>query len=182
MKPRPNPKADPRRLMPRIVRRWLSCRAPLRLRHRRDALLFCMLCALLAAMAGRARATPSQAPTLEFDQMSVRELMRLDSALALSQTKAKLQGQKDTQGSVVLGSEAKPRLQAIYGVGKKLAAEVRVGSATYVYMRGQPFPVGQRHADESLFVLRDISPSCVRLERQAQKLNLCLAAHSSSGR
>lgn len=140
-----------------------------------------MLCTLLATMAGRARATESQAETLEFEQMSVRELMRLDSALALSQTKAKLQGSKGLQGSAVLGGETSPRLQAIYGVGKKLAAEVRVGSATYVYMRGQPFPVGQRRADESVFVLRDMNTSCVRLERQSQELNLCLAARSAFG-
>lgn len=173
------PSLDPLAL--RIIRRWQSLRPPLRLRHRRDVLVFCLLCALLAAMAGRARATPSQAEALEFEQMSVRELMRLDSALALSQTRAKLQGSKGSQSSAVLSGETSPRLQAIYGVGKKLAAEVRVGSATYVYIRGQPFPVGQRRADESVFVLRDMNTSCVRLERQSQELNLCLAARSVSG-
>jgi hypothetical protein len=133
-------------------------------------------------MAGRARATPSQAEALEFEQISVRELMRLDSALALSQARTKLQGLKGSQHGVVPGGETSPRLQAIYGVGKKLAAEVRVGAATYLYMRGQPFPVGQRNADESVFVLREMSSSCVRLERRSQQLNLCLAARASSGR
>ena len=150
--------------------------------HRREILVLGMLGVLLVVMANQARAVPSQADALELEQMSVRELMRLDSALALSQTRSKLQGAKNPSVEYLPTDEERPRVQAIYGVGRKLAAEVRIGSATYVYMRGQPFPVGQRVADESGFVLRDINSTCVRLQRKSQELNLCLAAHAASGR
>ena len=64
-------------------------------------------------------------------------------------------------------------LVAIYGVGKKLLAEVTVGTQQYVYMRGQALPVGVK-ANSSAYLLRGISGSCVQLERKDEAHTLCL--------
>ncbi len=109
--------------------------------------------------------------------MSVRELMRLDTALALEHAKKSL-GMQDSSGS---GTRASNRmthsgslnLVAIYGVGKKLLAEITVGTQPYVYMRGQALPVGVK-ADPSAYLLRGISGSCVHLERKDEAHTLCL--------
>lgn len=114
---------------------------------------------------------------LAADQMSVRELMRLDTDLALSDARNRLrelargrQGAEQPGGMAQSGSL---KLVSIYGVGKNLLAEVAAGSRNYVYMRGQPGPIGQP-ADASLYQLRGINGSCVQLERGQESHTLCL--------
>jgi hypothetical protein len=111
------------------------------------------------------------------DQMSVRELMRLDTALALQQSRTKLQkgdssSQAARRGGAIAHSGAL-ELVAIYGVGKKLLAEVVIGTQPHVYMRGKALPVGAS-ASASAYLLRGISGSCVHLERQDEAHTLCL--------
>ena len=110
-------------------------------------------------------------------QMSVRELMRLDTALALEKARAQL---RQRQGNVVtadqagsFGQENSLKLLAIYGVGKKLLAEVKIGEKTYVYLRGQAWAVGTR-AHPSSYRLEGISGSCVHLARNQETHTLCL--------
>jgi hypothetical protein len=114
---------------------------------------------------------------LAADQMSVRELMRLDTALALRQAKTALYARNkngpdlDTHRSMAQSGALK--LLAIYGVGKKLLAEVTVGQQPYLYMRGRVLPVGIDSSDTA-FRLRGISGSCVQLERKSESHTLCL--------
>ncbi len=118
------------------------------------------------------------------EQMSVRELMRLDTALALSQSKSKLK----ERGKPAALQESHPlvtqdealKLIAIYGVGKKLLAEVSVGSHPYVYMHGRALPVGLKNSTAA-YRLRAITGSCVQLERNDESHTLCLHPSLAAG-
>ncbi len=73
------------------------------------------------------------------------------------------------------GAGARPRLVAMYGVGRNLMAEVQVGARAFLYLRGQALPVG--HAgDAAVYRLRDMNGACVQLERGEDRHSLCLRA------
>lgn len=131
-------------------------------------------CWLLFAMAA---ANSGKADDLVAEQMSVRELMRLDTALALNHVKEKLRARHKSGAAAddirALAQNGSVNLVAIYGVGKKLLAEVRVGSQSYVYMHGRVLPVGLKTSSTAL-LLRGITASCVQLERDEQSHTLCL--------
>jgi hypothetical protein len=114
---------------------------------------------------------------LAADQMSVRELMRLDTALALDFAKKSLRSRDSnrtgTAGMDGMAHSGPLNLVAIYGVGQKLLAEVTVGTQPYVYMRGQALPVGVK-SGASAYLLRGISGSCVQLERSDEAHTLCM--------
>ncbi|SHG84075.1 hypothetical protein SAMN04488135_101398 [Pollutimonas bauzanensis] len=134
-----------------------------------------VLLALPGPAAPQAAAALADDPAAE--QMAVRELMRLDTELALSQAKKALRSEGLAGPGAADGSlhthDGGLKLVAIYGVGKKLLAEVLVGSQPRVYMRGQALPVGVK-ADPDAYRLRGISGSCVQLERKGEAHTLCL--------
>ncbi len=108
--------------------------------------------------------------------MAVRELMRLDTELALSASRSRLaDAGKRSESALALSDQPSGQLKlvAIYGVGKRLLAEVLVGSQPYVYLRGQPLPIGAK-PDSRVYKLGGISGSCVQLERQHEAHTLCL--------
>lgn len=109
--------------------------------------------------------------------MSVRELMRLDTALALEHARNRLRQQRvkpdQLEAGAMPGRHGNLKLVALYGVGKKLLAEVAIGGQAHVYMRGQPLPVGAK-AGPSTYLLRGMSGSCVHLERGGEEHTLCL--------
>lgn len=132
---------------------------------------------------GMAQAAVPPADDLAAEQMSVRELMRLDTELALNHAKRSLRKGEgvDSDGSGQYARSGVLKLIAIYGVGKKLLAEVTVGTQPYVYMHGQALPVGVK-ADSSAYMLRGISGSCVQLERNDEAHTLCLYPSSWTAR
>ena len=107
------------------------------------------------------------------DQMSVRELMRLDTALALRQLRGGLQGAGKPDNMPPVSHSGKLKLLALYGVGKRLVAEVMVGGERHVYLRDRALPVGVK-PHPSTYLLRGISGSCVQLEREGEAHTLCL--------
>ena len=114
---------------------------------------------------------------LASEQMSVRELMRIETDLALSQARKTLRkDDKKTEameGDSRISRSGPLKLIGIYGVGKKLLAEVEIGAQPHVYMRGHAFPVGME-ASPSSYKLLGISGSCVQLERKDEAHTLCL--------
>lgn len=118
-----------------------------------------------------------RADDLAAEQMSVRELMRLDTEQALKIAKNTLRDDGAAAGGIDGGARYAAsgtlKLVAIYGVGKKLLAEVMIGTQPYVYMRGQALPVGVK-ASSSAYMLRGISGACVQLERKDEAHTLCL--------
>jgi hypothetical protein len=106
--------------------------------------------------------------------MTVHELMRLESAQALRAARASA---TESAGSLSLPdamqAEADTRLLAIYGSGRRLAAQVLVQGKPVLYMQGLPRPVGAEN-DEHTFLLRGITNTCVRLERAGEFRTLCI--------
>ena len=130
-------------------------------------LVLTMLC---FSPAGRA----SEVDELASDQISVRELMRLETALALKRHRtdagSRPSGATEPRHEA-LGELASTKLLAIYGVGRKLMAEVQVGGQTLLFVRGRPEAVGpgRKHAMR----LVDISGRCVELTMQGRRQSLC---------
>lgn len=136
---------------------------------RLDGLAFALCLGYLPAWA---LASSSAAPAAQVDQMSVRELMRLDTALALRQLRSSLD--TGTAGTALpVAHSGKLKLLALYGVGKRLVAEVMIGGDRHVYMRDRSLPIGVK-PHPSVYQLRGISGSCVHLERKDEAHTLCL--------
>jgi len=112
---------------------------------------------------------------LAAEQISVRELMHLETveALELARGRARNHRYPDSTPAGAGSGREGLKLLAIYGVGKKLLAEVRVGSRPLVYLRGQPLPLGAK-ADAQVYRLHGITGSCVHLERRGEAHTLCL--------
>jgi len=122
---------------------------------------------------------------LAADRMSVHELMRLDTALAVVQARNRLHSHdkkiSGTDTHELVAQSGALKLVAIYGVGKKLLAEVKVGARPYLYMRGHSMPVGVKTGAD-VFQLKGISGTCVQLERKAESHTLCLHPQLWEGR
>ena len=124
---------------------------------------------------------PAGHATVVNDYLTVRELMRLENEQALAAARERrVQGRSSTTNTMshlsaksgdVLTAEL--RLVGIYGVGKRLFAEVRAGSQAWLFLRGHSAPIG-RTAQDAPYRLRDISGACVRLEHQDAETRLCL--------
>lgn len=122
----------------------------------------------------------------ENDYLTVRELMRLEAEQARDAMRARRSGSNpDFHSSRGAGQaqasagDASPRLAGIYGVGQRLFAEVRTASRAWLFLKGQSLPLG--HDERSAeFRLKDLSGSCVRLERNGDELALCLPMGGSS--
>ncbi len=67
-----------------------------------------------------------------------------------------------------------PRLVGIYGVGKRLFAEVRAGERAYLYLRGQSQPIGRAMGGDDHYRLKELAGACIRLERNEEETVLCL--------
>lgn len=112
----------------------------------------------------------------ESELMTVRELMRLDTQLALSVSRSSLDKAATTSGaamSMAAVNSGQMKLLAIYGVGTKLMAEVLIDNQPYVYMRGRSLPVNSKKNVAS-YKLGGISGSCIHLERKGDEHTLCL--------
>lgn len=135
------------------------------------------VCLLMLVPAAGYAASVAFASDVSADQMSVRELMQLETKLAIEQVKDRIKKQGANQGDSIdalgLAHSSRLQLMAIYGVGKKLLAEVNIGGRPHVYIHGRALAVGTK-ADPSAFVLRGISGSCVQLERKDEAHTLCL--------
>ncbi len=126
-------------------------------------------------------------PEAAQEYVTVRELMRLEAEQALAAarerkaqgrlTSAALSGSVPPKAGAHSGEQ--PRLVGIYGVGKRLFAEVRAGSQAWVFLKGQRDPVGHT-APAAPYRLRDIAGACVRLEHQGAETQLCLSAAEKS--
>lgn len=81
-----------------------------------------------------------------------------------------------TQAGAVLEREIKPQepeLIAMYGVGKKVLAEVSFKGQPYLYIRGQTWPLGDVNGSSQLRLL-SMSSRCTHLAFQKTEFNLCV--------
>lgn len=110
------------------------------------------------------------------EQVSVRELMLLDTQRALknarnSTSENPLLNQRVNRVERSMSTEL--QLVAIYGVGTQLMAEVVSDQNVYLYRHGQALPVGVAPGDD-VYMLSTISVSCVELSRSDSSHRLCL--------
>lgn len=113
---------------------------------------------------------------LSDDQVTVRELMRLDADLALKLARERGSGLMpavDRPQRVSRTMSGEPRLAAIYGVGRTLMAEVVMDHMVYLYRHGQALPVGVAPGDE-VYLLSTISTSCIEITKSDDSHHLCL--------
>lgn len=123
---------------------------------------------------------PAAAPEPPPDLVTVRELMRLEGEQALEAArKRRHQGRAPLAAAAQAASAAadldadRPRLVGIYGVGKRLFAEVRSGAGALLFLKGHSLPVGHV-AGHDPYRLKEMAGACVRLERQGTETVLCL--------
>ena len=109
----------------------------------------------------------------------MRELMRLENGLALEAARQRREAGGTAPASGASRRAAAPgsvetlRLVGIYGVGKRLFAEVRGGTQAFLFLRGQPLPVGQVDGDD-VYRLKELAGACIRLVRREEETVLCL--------
>lgn len=109
--------------------------------------------------------------------VSVRELLQLDTAEALRRARdqAPERSVSTTAGAPSVAAAPVLSLLAIYGVGHRLLAEVRLGNDRLVYLKGQSLPVGaNRSLPEHVPRLVAIDGTCVRMTHQAREHTVCL--------
>lgn len=64
-------------------------------------------------------------------------------------------------------------LNAMYGVGQNVLAEVNFNGRTYLYLRGQVWPIGDETGQTQLRLL-SMSKRCVLLAHKEQQHHLCV--------
>lgn len=117
--------------------------------------------------------------------ITVRELMRLEGEMALEAARRRRGQTGPVSGlqpatrapaaaSVLQSSAESLRLVGIYGVGKRLFAEVRSGSRAWLFQNGRSLPVGSV-AGEEVYRLKEVAGACVRLEQKGDETVLCLS-------
>jgi len=138
---------------------------------------------LVAVLPNSVRAM-SKMDDLAADQISVRELMRLDTEHALTLARERA-GVKQPAASpakrIPRSMVGEPRLNAIYGVGRNLMAEVVLDHVIYLYRKGQALPIGVAPGND-VYLLTRISSSCVNLERPDASHKLCMKASQWAGK
>lgn len=103
--------------------------------------------------------------------------MRIESELALQA--ARERGKRAGAAAAVSAAVEEragahhPRLVGIYGVGRRLFAEVRNGSDALLFLKGHSHPVGYS-GGSPLYRLKELAGACVRLEREGEETVLCL--------
>lgn len=136
-----------------------------------------------ACLCAPAHALP-QIDGLDVDQISVRELMQLDTEHALKLARGRSSGPERTVSRPERTARSmlgEPSLTAIYGVGNQLMAEVVVDHVIYLYRHGQALPVGVAPGDDILLLQR-ISASCVDLKNADRTHLMCLSPTQWGGK
>lgn len=150
-----------------------SYRAVSRVPRPHPAMFASFMCVLYAGTAVHAM---PQVDILAEDQVSVRELMRLETEVALRMARERANPVVAAVSAPVRASRStagEPTLAAIYGVGSALMAEVALSGETFLYRKGLALPVGTAPGPD-VYLLKDISASCVELQRQDSSQRLCL--------
>lgn len=161
-----------------FIQTSLKCSWPFS-RLPRATLLCAITHAALCLPAGHAWAS-SGLDELLADQVSVRELMRLETAQVLHRVR-NMPGYGPNRDSraraghpaAQMGTGAM-RLVAIYGVGRKLMAEVQIDGQSLLFMRGRLQAIGPGKAHEMR--LLSMNSRCVELALGERRESLCAPA------
>lgn len=115
------------------------------------------------------------------DQLTVRELMQLENEQALQAQRRRKSpaaaALAPDAGQGVASGDVSLRLVGIYGVGKRLFAEVRRGTHAFVFLKGHSRPVGHTLGAAD-YRLKALTGACVQLEHHGEETVLCLPGGS----
>jgi hypothetical protein len=133
-----------------------------------------------------------QKPAVEWPETAtVQELLRLDTQSALKRAIARLgvspagvpdrnrATSKDPSLAHVRPAD-RMRLKAIYGVGKRLAADVEINGELYRYRR--PGALRGGAAARNSYLLVSIDGSCVQMKKAGAARTVCLSPLHNRGR
>lgn len=160
-----------------IPRRVMHCRDDHGARSRRAWRAYCGMVLIWATTAVHAETAETTHPGHWAQLVSVRELLQLDTAEALRRARDQAPERSVATRVGVPSMAEAPALSllAIYGVGHRLLAEIRLGNDRLVYLKGQPLPVGaNRSLPEHVPRLVAIDGTCVRMTHQAREHTVCL--------
>lgn len=102
----------------------------------------------------------------------VRDLMRLEAEKLVAPSPV----QKETsQLSSHINSDGPPQLylRAMYGVGQRILAEVDFNGKTYLYLKGQTWPVGGELEPDQLRLVA-MTAQCIELAYKEQSMKACV--------
>ncbi|WP_298050238.1 hypothetical protein [uncultured Paenalcaligenes sp.] len=122
---------------------------------------------------GFAFAVPEDASSVWAEQSHlVRDLMRLEAEKLVAPSPV----QKETsQLSSHINSDGPPQLylRAMYGVGQRILAEVDFNGKTYLYLKGQTWPVGGELEPDQLRLVA-MTAQCIELAYKEQSMKACV--------
>lgn len=118
---------------------------------------------------------------LDDQAMQVRELLRLEQQQLRMHLEAGQGLIVPNELSAVEPIVNKPKLAAIYGVGKRLLAEFHSEDLTYLYIHNQEFPIGYVSGAD-VYRLVGITDQCVTLKRRHDELTQCLHLTLNKGK
>lgn len=119
---------------------------------------------------------PTAAPaTAEIAQQQqvVRELMALENQQLQAPQRAATAAITANPASTPNFEGPDLILHAVYGVGQRLIAEVTFRGRSYLYLRGQAWPLGDPQGRSQLRLI-EISSRCVRLVQKEQSFDACV--------
>lgn len=103
----------------------------------------------------------------------VRDLMRLEAEkLAAPSSVRKMTSQASSPST---NSDVPPQLflKAMYGVGQRILAEVDFNGKTYLYLKGQTWPVGGELEPDQLRLVA-MTAQCIELAYKEQSMKACV--------
>lgn len=105
-------------------------------------------------------------------QQLVRDLIAAENQLLQTPKAVKAMPIKTSKTPIYAGPDLV--LRAVYGVGQRLVAEVSFRGESYLYLRGQSWPMGDPQGRSQLRLL-EISSRCVRLAHKEQHFDACVS-------
>lgn len=106
--------------------------------------------------------------SFETDRQQVHELMRLETEQLLQRSSVANSKTSESPQTNLL------RLKAIYGVGKRVLAEVHWNGQDYLYLKGQTWPLG--NGSSAPLRLIEMTGRCITLAQKDQTHQLCVAS------
>lgn len=132
------------------------------------------LCCAACLLSSASQAESTEPTHWQEQTLLVKELM-LSESEHLVTPRPMVKGEKTSPTQHVSTQKEAPTLtlKAMYGVGKRIAAEVDFDGKSYVYLRGQTWPVGDEVGRSQLRLLA-MTSRCIEVARQEEVFTACV--------
>lgn len=113
---------------------------------------------------------------LPAQQQLVRDLIELENQRLTQPLAARRSQNQSSAVSPMAYSGVDLVLKAMYGVDKRILAEVSFRGKPYLYLRGQAWPIGDSQGQSQLRLL-SMSSGCIRLAHKEEQFSACVLTH-----